>query len=49
MPVQKFFNKLTQHISSWFGPRNTGLSYASTVHKGLDINFGSGSQDYGAQ
>lgn len=48
MPVHEFFKKLTHHISSWFGPRNTGLSYASTNHKGLDINFGSGSQDFGA-
>lgn len=48
LPVQKLFNGLSHRIDSWFGKRETGLSYASKFHKGLDINFGSGRQDYGA-
>ena len=49
LPVQKFFNGLVHRIDSWFGRRETGLSYASKFHKGLDINFGSGKQDFGAK
>jgi RHS repeat-associated protein len=50
MPVEKFFKNLTHHISSWFGPRNVKTDkLASHFHKGLDINFGSGSQDFGAK
>ena len=38
-------DKLGVHVTSWFGPRN--ISYGSKFHKGLDINIGYGSQDYG--
>ena len=48
LPVQKFFKGLSNRIDSWFGKRETGISYASKFHKGLDINFGSGRQDFGA-
>jgi murein DD-endopeptidase MepM/ murein hydrolase activator NlpD len=48
IPVNKLFKGMAHRIDSWFGPRNTGLSYASKFHKGLDINFGGGRADYGA-
>jgi len=47
-PVYDKFRGESFRIDSYFGPRNTGLSYASKYHKGLDINFGSGNFDYGA-
>ncbi|ADB41247.1 Peptidase M23 [Spirosoma linguale DSM 74] len=48
IPVNKLFKGMAYRIDSWFGPRNTGLAYASKFHKGLDINFGGGRADYGA-
>jgi murein DD-endopeptidase MepM/ murein hydrolase activator NlpD len=47
-PVNATFKNEPFRIDSWFGPRNTGLSYASKFHKGLDFNFGGGRYDYGA-
>jgi len=47
-PVNNKYNGERFRIDSWFGPRNTGLSYASKNHKGLDFNFGGGRFDYGA-
>ncbi len=49
LPIEKHFKGLSHHIDSWFGRRETGLSYASKYHKGLDLNFGSGRDDYGAK
>jgi RHS repeat-associated protein len=49
LPIEKVFKGLSHHIDSWFGRRETGLSYASKFHKGLDLNFGSGKDDYGAK
>jgi RHS repeat-associated protein len=47
-PVNAKYKGENFRIDSWFGPRNTGLSYASKNHKGLDFNFGGGRFDYGA-
>lgn len=47
-PMVKFFKGMVRRIDSWFGPRNTGIPGASTYHKGLDMNYGSGDQDFGA-
>jgi len=47
-PVNLKFKGQSFRIDSWYGPRNSGLSYASTNHKGLDFNFGGGRFDYGA-
>jgi RHS repeat-associated protein len=48
-PVHKNFRGLTRKISSWFGPRNVKDNPKATKnHKGLDINFGGGNDDYGA-
>jgi murein DD-endopeptidase MepM/ murein hydrolase activator NlpD len=47
-PVNAKYNDENFRIDSWFGPRNTNLSYASKNHKGLDFNFGGGRFDYGA-
>jgi murein DD-endopeptidase MepM/ murein hydrolase activator NlpD len=48
-PVNKKFGKFVRRVSSWFGPRNVqGNPRATRNHKGLDINFGSGNDDYGA-
>jgi RHS repeat-associated protein len=47
-PVNAKFKGEVFRIDSWFGKRSTGLKYASTFHKGLDINFGGGKFDYGA-
>lgn len=49
IPVERFFKGFARRIDSWFGKRETGLSYASKSHKGLDINFGFGRTDYGAK
>jgi murein DD-endopeptidase MepM/ murein hydrolase activator NlpD len=47
-PVNSIYKGETFRIDSYFGPRHTNLPYASTFHKGLDINFGGKSFDYGA-
>jgi murein DD-endopeptidase MepM/ murein hydrolase activator NlpD len=47
-PVNAKYKGEKFRIDSWFGPRNTGLKYASKNHKGLDFNFGGGRFDYGA-
>ncbi len=48
IPVAALFKGQPFRIDSWFGRRNSGLSYASKNHKGLDINFGGGSFDFEA-
>ena len=45
-PVYHKYGKFKRYISSWFGPRT--CEGCSPNHKGLDINFGSGRNDYGA-
>ena len=48
-PVREKFNNFSRRVASWFGPRNVKDDpYASKNHKGLDINFGSKFDDYGA-
>lgn len=48
-PVKEKWNNLTRWVSSWFGPRNVKDNpKASKNHKGLDINFGGGTDDHGA-
>ncbi|HWA33961.1 MAG TPA: M23 family metallopeptidase, partial [Cyclobacteriaceae bacterium] len=48
-PVNETFNGFKRWISSWFGPRNVKDDpEASTYHPGLDINFGGGTDDFGA-
>lgn len=48
-PVHKKFNGFVRRVSSWFGKRNvTNPSTATKNHQGLDINFGSKYDDYGA-
>jgi RHS repeat-associated protein len=47
-PVQDTYKGQNPRIEpdGWYGPRN--IPNGSKFHKGLDINFGSGSFDYGA-
>jgi RHS repeat-associated protein len=48
-PVAEMFNGFKRRIDSWFGPRDVKDDpQASKNHKGLDINFGSKKDDYGA-
>lgn len=45
-PVPELFNNLKRRLGSPFGPRN--CKGCSKFHKGIDINFGSGDDDFGA-
>jgi len=45
-PVKKLFKGFKRWIASWYGPRK--CSGCSKFHRGLDINFGSGNDDFGA-
>jgi RHS repeat-associated protein len=45
-PVQDTYKGQSPRVDSWYGPRN--IPNGSKFHEGLDINFGSGSFDYGA-
>ncbi|MFY0651641.1 MAG: peptidoglycan DD-metalloendopeptidase family protein [Cyclobacteriaceae bacterium] len=48
-PVNRSFGDFVRRVSSWFGPRNVANNPdATTDHMGLDINFGGGTDDYGA-
>lgn len=49
-PVAEKFNGFLRRIgpAGWFGPRKLDDPEASTDHKGLDINYGGGRDDYGA-
>lgn len=48
-PVKEKWNGLKRWVSSWFGPRNVKENPNATKnHRGLDINFGGGTDDYGA-
>ncbi len=48
-PVKAKFKSFTRRVSSWFGKRIVrGNPKATKNHKGLDINFGGGFDDYGA-
>jgi RHS repeat-associated protein len=48
LPLDEPYNYWNVKVDSWFGPRNTNLSGASTNHKGLDFNYsGGGNTDYG--
>ncbi len=48
-PVNEAFKGMVFRIDSWFGKRNVKENRrASKFHKGLDMNFGYGNQDYGA-
>ena len=49
-PVAEKFRGFLRRIgpAGWFGPRNLDDPEASKNHKGLDINYGSGRDDYGA-
>ncbi|MEM1408843.1 MAG: peptidoglycan DD-metalloendopeptidase family protein, partial [Bacteroidota bacterium] len=48
-PVHLNFKGFKRRVSSWFGKRNVRNNPRATVnHKGLDINFGSGNDDFGA-
>ena len=48
-PVNEKFKDMDFRIDSWYGPRSVEDDpFASTFHKGLDINFGGGKDDYKA-
>ncbi len=48
-PVNDLFKRMKFRIDSWFGKRDVKDNpRASKFHKGLDINFGSGRDDFGA-
>jgi RHS repeat-associated protein len=45
-PVPLMFKNLKRKLGSGFGPRN--CEGCSKFHRGIDINYGSGADDYGA-
>ncbi|WP_438711311.1 M23 family metallopeptidase [Aquimarina muelleri] len=48
-PVKEFYNGHKRRLGSGYGPRNVkNRPEASKFHRGLDINFGGGYDDYGA-
>ncbi|MEM6738409.1 MAG: hypothetical protein AAF620_20320, partial [Bacteroidota bacterium] len=48
-PVQETFNGKKRRLGSGYGPRNVkNRPEATKFHRGLDINFGGGYDDYGA-